>query len=224
MAFLPEQNAEFVPTRTPTAFKYQFLATETQIPILTPASATAEFRIVPNETSNSTTITTQGTETTPFLVATVQNGNTVQSSSTTQNAGTTADPRIPTATMTPEPILGNAEPLTPGRYDDRNLGFTYIGIWNVEENSYAYQETVVVSEAVGDYVAFRFTGLQLMLGYQSSDDAGEFTVSIDGEEETMNQQVGSIWFSAYLDSGTHYAIITHTGAGPVNLDYIEVAQ
>jgi hypothetical protein len=126
--------------------------------------------------------------------------------------------------MTAAPILGNSTPLPTGKYDNSALGFTYIGVWNVEENSYAYQETVMVSEVVGDYVAFRFIGLQLMLGYQSSDDAGEFTVSIDGEEETMNQQVGSIWFSAYLESGTHYAIITHTGAGPVNLDYIEVAE
>lgn len=218
MAFLPEQNAEFVPTRTPTAFQYELLATETQIPIFTPASATAEFRVAPTATSMSTNSTNQDPETTRLFVAT---------NATTQRneiGGATVPFVTATSTMTPAPILGNSTPLPTGKYDNSALGFTYIGIWNVEENSYAYQESVLVSEAVGDYVAFRFIGLQLMLGYQSSDEAGEFTVSIDGVEEIMNQQVGSIWFSAYLDSGTHYAIITHTGAGPVNLDYIEIAE
>lgn len=212
LSFLPERNVESVPTRTPTPFKYQFLATETDIPVLTPATETAELRIAPAATSTITNITIQNTQTTPFFAATEQNG------------GATAASFTPTATMTLNSIFGNSEPLATGKYDDRDPGFTYIGVWNEEENSYAYQETVLVSDAVGDYVTFRFIGLQLMFGYQSSDDAGEITVNVNSVEETMNQQAGSIWFSDYLEPGTHFAIITHTGEGPVNLDYIEIAE
>jgi hypothetical protein len=218
LVFRPTQTAAFVPTRTSTAFKYEFLATETQIPVLTPASETAEFRVAPTATSLPTNSTTQVPESTPVFVATSvatqRNGN----------VGATATSFTATLTMTLEPILGTSTPLPTGKYDNNAPGFRYIGAWNVEENSYAYQETVLVSEVVGDYVAFSFIGLQLMLGYQSSDDAGEFRVSIDGVEESMNQQAGSIWFSDYLESGTHHAIITHTGAGPVNVDYIEIAE
>jgi hypothetical protein len=218
LAFRPAQTAAFVPTRTSTAFKYQFLATETQVPVLTPASETAEFRVAPTVTSTLTNSTTQDPESTSLFVA--------SSVATQRNAtvGATVAPFTATPTITLEPILGTSTPLPTGKYDNSAPGFRYIGVWNVEENSYAYQETVLVSDVVGDYVAFSFIGLQLMLGYQSSDDAGEFTVNIDGVEESMNQQAGSIWFSDYLESGTHHAIITHTGAGPVNVDYIEIAE
>jgi hypothetical protein len=143
---------------------------------------------------------------------------------TEQNDSATTPSFTATPTLTRQPVFGNSEPLPTGKYDDRDQRFTYIGVWTRDENSYAYQETVLVSEQVGDYVAFRFNGLQLMIGYQSADDAGEFTVNVDGLEETMSQLAGSIWFSDYLEAGIHFVIITHTGAGPVNLDFVEVAE
>lgn len=224
LAFFPEQNAEIDPTRTLTPFKYQFLATETLTAAATsettePAqtSETAELRVLPSEASTVSTVTmtnttNQGIEPTPRLVT------------TEQNRSATAPAFTATPTMTLQPVFGNSEPLPIGKFDDRDPRFTYIGVWNREDNSYAYQETVLISEQVGDYVAFRFNGLQLMIGYQSTDDAGEFTVNVDGLEETMSQLAGSIWFSDYLEAGTHSVIITHTGPGPVNLDFVEVAE
>ena len=209
LAFFPEQNVELVPTRTPTPFKYQFLATETLIPTPVLETETAQFRVAPTEARDTATL---DAKTTPLLIVTQQNA--------------TSSRGVPTltATLTPNPIFGNAGPLTAGKYDDTGAGFTYIGVWNAEENSYAYQETVHVSDEVDDYVAFSFTGTQLLFGYQNNDDAGEITVEIDGLEETMSQRVGSLWFSYDLEPGTHYAVITHTSEGPINLDYVEIEE
>lgn len=227
LAFLPEQNAEIVPTRTLTPFKYQFLATETLTAAATlettetsqtsEISETAELRVLPTEaftvaTVTMTNITNQSIGLTPLPAATEQNDS------------ATAPSFTATPTLTRQPVFGNSDPLPIGKYDDRDPRFTYIGVWTRDENSYAYQETVLVSEVVGDYMAFRFNGLQLMIGYQSADDAGEFTVNVDGLEETMSQLAGSIWFSDYLEAGIHSVIITHTGPGPVNLDFVEVAE
>ena len=204
--FLPKESAEPAPSRTFTPFKYEFLATETVIQ--TPTLETAETA----ESSFAPTfdIETSDPETTPSLLETEQNG--------TSPAGFS----VPAATATPNPIFDNFEPLAAGTYDDTDYGFTYIGVWDLEENLDAYLETVLVSETVGDYVAFSFTGFQMGLGYQSSEDAGEITINIDGTEMTITQQEGDLWSSDEFESGTHYVLITHTGEGPINLDFIEI--
>jgi hypothetical protein len=71
LAFLPEQNAEIVPTRTFTPFKYQFLATETLTSAATlettetaepfQTSETDVLRIVPTEAFTVATITLTNT-------------------------------------------------------------------------------------------------------------------------------------------------------------------
>jgi hypothetical protein len=130
----------------------------------------------------------------------------------------------PGGSVTPDPIFGLLEPLIAGIYDDADAGLAYIGVWNPEENIDAYQRTIFVSEAVDDYLAFSFIGYQLNVGYQSSDEAGEITIDVDGVEMTVTQQVGSLWISGEFPLETHYVTITHTGEGPVNLDYIEIPE
>lgn len=196
-----------VPTKTGTPFKFQLLATETMIPTL--AAETVELTDLPLETSSSTD---RGAGTTPFLHATEQSGS------------TTGESFTPTPTITLDPIFSNAEPLLAGIYDESDVGFTYIGSWDTEENVDAHREAIAVSDTMGDYVAFSFTGNRIGLGYQSSDDAGEITVNIDGFELIITQLVGDYWLSDEYEPGTHYVIINHTAAGQINMDYVEIYE
>lgn len=205
--WLPSQAPQVAPSRTVIPFKYQLLATETLTP--TPAAEMPDSRVAPTGTS---TVTKPELETTPSLSQTEQNGTLTEGLDT------------PTPTITLDPIFGNDAPLLAGIYDESDVGFTYIGIWDTEENVDAYLETVAVSETVGNYVAFSFEGYQIGLGYQSSIGAGEITINIDGSELTITQQAGSSWYSEAFESGTHYVIIKHTGAGPVNMDYVEIIE
>ena len=61
-----------------------------------------------------------------------------------------------------------------------------------------------------------------MLGYQSSDNAGDMTVSIDGSEVVITQLVGNSWFLQEVEPGTHFVILTHENGAFVNLDYIDI--
>lgn len=206
-AFLPSQDVESIPTRTPTPFKYQFLATETLMP--TAEAVTAGLRVVPTASPKRTA---PPTESTAFLLT----------AEPTEDS--TAEFSTPIFTMTPNPIFDNAEPLPLGTYDDDDYRLTYIGVWNAEEDLDAFLETVFVSETVGDYLAFSFIGIRMGVGYQGRPDAGKITINIDGSEETITQQVGILWNSDDFESGTHNVIITHTGEGPINIDYIEIPE
>jgi hypothetical protein len=205
LAFFPQQDAEPLPTRTLTPFQYAFLATETMIP--TPATETPEGSSVSTLESAD-----PAAGSTPFSLSTEQSGTSSNRVDTTATPGT------------PDPLLDPGEPIAVGIYDESDSGFTYNGDWFNQENTDAYMESVLVSDIVGNSMAFRFIGTQLWLGYLGSENSGEITINIDGVETAIDQQLTDLWISDLLESGTHDVIIRHTSGGPVNLDYIEIVE
>jgi hypothetical protein len=205
--WFPRQNAQVFPTRTPTPFKYLLLATETVIP--TPAAELArppESRFAATGTSDIA-----DPETTFFSIATAQTGI------------FTGEIFIATSTITPNPIFAESQPMNVGTYDAADKQIIRRGSWIIQNNIDAYQGNLLVSNTVGDYVAFRFIGYQMMLGYQSNEiHAGELLVNIDGAEVTLTQAVGNLWISDELNAGTHFVIVTHAGGATVNLDYVDI--
>jgi hypothetical protein len=202
-AWFPGQNTQVIPTPTLTPFKYQLLATLTAVPA-------PEFE------------TATPTEIIPTPTATSERDVTLFSTLTEQTGIPADDFFTPTITITVNPIFTKSMPMTAGKYDDADSQIIRNGSWKSQDNVNAYQGTLLVSNTVGNYVAFSFTGLQMLLGYQSSDNAGDLMVNIDGLEVTITQLVGNAWFSQELEPGTHYVILTHENGTAVNLDYIEI--
>ena len=201
-AWFPRQNTPVVPTKTVTPFKYLLLATETVVP--TPGFETAApTEIFPTPTSEVDVVLT------PAL--------------TEQNGISTDDFFTPTATITPDPIFAESDPMRVGIYDDRDSEIIRIGNWNTQQNvENAHQKTLLVSNTVGNYIAFSFIGQEMALGYQSSNNAGDMLINIDGSEVTMTQLVGNAWFSQELERGTHHVILIHQSGTLINLDYIDI--
>jgi hypothetical protein len=128
-----------------------------------------------------------------------------------------------TATITTNSIFAEATPMTIGKYDDIDPNIIRNGNWTSQHNiEPAYQKTLLISNTVGSYVAFRFIGRQIVLGYQSSANTGDMTVNIDGAEVTITQRVGNAWFSQELEFGTHSIILTHYSGTSINMDYIDI--
>jgi hypothetical protein len=194
------QNPESFTTPTVAPFQYLLLATETAF--LPPPEAPTEILPTPTEVLAEEA-------TTPM--------------ETTEPIGIATDEFFtPTITITADPIFTKSVPMTAGTYDDADSKIIRKGTWNNQDNVDAHQKTLLVSNTVGNYVAFSFTGLQMILGYQSSDNAGNVTMNIDELEVTITQLVGNAWFSQELGPGTHYVILTHESGTTVNLDYIEI--
>jgi len=197
------QNNQIIPTPTVTSFKYLLLATLTEIPA-------PEFDSV------------TPTEILPILPVTSEGDVTLFSTLTEQTGISAEDFFAPTITITPNPIFTKSTPMTAGTHDDTDSKIILSGNWKSQNNVDTYQKTLLVSNTVGNYVAFSFTGLQMVLGYQSSNNAGNMTINIDGSEVTVTQLVGNAWFSQELEPGTHFVILTHENGSTVNLDYIDI--
>ena len=198
------QDSQTIPTQTETPFKYILLATETMIPA--PELDTA----APQETfPTPTTMLQEGGTPFPTLIE--------------QIATSASTVFTPTATITPNIIFDTTTPMTIGTYDDSDSHIVRTGNWINQSNvDSAYQGTLLSSNKAGNYVAFNFIGTLMVLGYQSSLDAGDVTVNIDGSEVTLTQLVGNAWFSQELEPGTHFVILTHMSGASVNLDYIDI--
>lgn len=201
--WFPRQNAQTFPTQTVTPFKYLLLATLTPVPAV-------ELEIA------------VGTEILPVPTATLEGGVALNPASTDQAGISTNDFFTSTITITPNPIFAESVPMKTGTYDDSDSHIIRTGIWKNQGNVDAYQETLLVSNTVGNSVAFSFIGRQMVLGYQSSDNAGDITINMDGSEVTFTQLVGNAWFSQEVEPGTHFVILTHMSGASVNLDYIDV--
>lgn len=193
------------PTQTVTPFKYALLATET---------------IVPTSTLLSETPTSIG-----FIqTATSEANRTLLLSVTGQTGVSENEISTPTLAITLAPIFTASVPMTAGTYDAGNSQIIRDGNWATQKNDGAYEGTLLVSNKVGNYVAFRFVGYRIALGYQGSDNAGELTVNIDGSEDTFAQETGTEWFSQELESGTHFVILTHEYGNSLNLDYVVIIE
>jgi len=201
------QNAQTSPTQTVTPIKYLVLATRTLI-----------------ESDELETFVPTALPLVPVPTETFPGETTFMVPDTEQAAIPLTDDFVTqTGTLTPEPLFPQSTPLTAGKYDDTHPGIIRMGNWTSQQDiEIAYQRTLLISNAVGNYLAFSFTGQQIVLGYVSDTTAGAMQVNIDGEEVTIPQLVGNAWFSQELASGTHQVIITHADGASVNLDYIDI--
>ena len=205
-ARFPRQNTQVVATQTVTPFKYLLLATETIVP--TPGFETATVtEIFSSPTSEGDLVLSAVV---PSLTLTEQNGISTDEFFT------------PIVTITPNPIFAESNPMTGGVYDDTDSEIIRHGNWKSQNKADAYEQTLLVSNTVGNYVAFSFTGRYLVLGYQSTEDAGDLAVNIDGSEERLSQSEGNSWFSQDLGPGTHFVLLIHHSGSSVNFDYINI--
>ena len=201
--WLPRQRTQAIPTETVTSFKYLLLATEMVF------SSSKHEGSTPSEILSTPTAASEN-KTTPLLVMTQPTGI------------STADPSIPTITITPPPQFGESNPMTMGTYDDADSTIIRHGNWEPQKKADAYKQTLLVSNTVGNYVAFSFIGRFVVLGYQSTNDIGNFTINIDGSEQSISQVTDNAWFSRDLGTGTHFVLLTHASGTTVNLDYINI--
>jgi len=114
---------------------------------------------------------------------------------------------------------------TPGAsvYDDTDFRLVYSGNWFVQDDAFGtYQDTLHISNTVGDSVTFTFLGQQVYFTYQAGPSLGAVTVTLDSLGFTLDQSNSTTqsedWVSGLLIQGTHTVIITHTGGGSVNVD------
>jgi len=212
LAGFPRQSVQAVPTQTATPFKYLLLATEVVLP-------TQEDQFVISSDIQPTPPMDLDKNVMPTPTFDGPNGKSAGTLPLAHSEEAEINaPNIfaPTFTSTPDPIFAEAEPMTLGKYDASDPHIVHNGSW-------VNQGDLLISNTVGNHVAFKFIGQQIVLGYQSDANVGELTINIDGAETTITQLVGNAWFSQKLDGGTHFVILTHTSGESINLDYVDIS-
>ncbi len=197
--------AEIVATPSETPFQYIYLGTEPAVTTLVVEGSD----LPPSEEP----VTEAPTEPPVFVFDTPTQGPLIilPTRTATSGAARTGTPsRTPTGTSTP--TLANT-------YDDTDSRLIYSGNWISQTVSGAYQDSLHISNNLGDAVSFTFTGTEIHFFYQAGSSLGIVTVFID--EDTLGIQVneaqGGEWVHT-LDTGTHTMLIKHTSGGSVNID------
>jgi hypothetical protein len=128
-----------------------------------------------------------------------------------------------TNTLTGVSTASTQVPLAPGTYDDSHPLLTYNG-WSIITDSTAYQSTLHVSNIVGSYMTFRFTGQQLHVRFQDSASFGFLRINVGGLDFDLDESTNDSndWVSAMLAKGTYTVTITHISGGSVNIDSIYI--
>jgi hypothetical protein len=229
--------AEIPMTPSATPFQYIFLGTEPAIttPLLEGSAIAPSSEVFPTEVFPSEGFPTQGFPTprlptqpnpgfptstrsssvsTPLVLNTVTSGTNVARTSTAS--------RVPSSTAT----SGTA--TLANTYDDTDSRLLYNGTWVAQTGvSGAHQNTLHVSNTVGDSVTFTFTGPQIHVFYQSGPSLGAITITIDGLgapalSQAQSQTQIKEWVSDLLPAGTHEIVVEHHDGGSVNIDSLYV--
>src|SRR5258706_9969335 len=202
---------------TATPLKYQYLATEPAVVFPTEIASPAE--------EPATT-----TPTRELLLPT-----------STQFTGLSPVPSTPLilstsiSTKTPTSIVLAAATNTPSAtaqflnvtYDDTDFKFLYTGNSVGQSGSNdTYQNTLHISNAIGDAVQLSFVGQKIHIAYQAGPSLGAIAIKIDGVDfaldESANTTVIIGWESPVLVFFSHTVTITHISEGSINLDSIAV--
>ena len=108
-----------------------------------------------------------------------------------------------------------------GTYDDNNAGWSYTGNWELVSDPDARYNTLHVSNKVGDYAFFYFTGTQFVFTYTSGPIGGLLDMYIDGVYETTLDQyspfpiINRVYTSRLiLPLGPHSVRFVHNSFGP----------
>jgi hypothetical protein len=189
-------------TRTPV--KYQYVATEPGIAIPTDAP-------LDKATATETEI--------PTLVSID-----LPPARTATNAPTLVV--VPNVTKVPATASPTAQALNV-KYDDTDFKFNYTGNW-ISQTSVngAYQNTLHVSNTIGDSVQLSFVGQKIRIAYQAGLSLGTIAIKLDSADFTLDQSdtetIMSEWESPVLVLSSHTITITHISGGSINIDSIEV--
>jgi len=213
-------TVQAVETETP--MKYQFLATEPGIAMPTDA---------PLATATATEIPTLVIiDLPPTLTPTAVSTLVVVPNAT--NAPVTA---VPTLVIVPNTTKALATPATASptalvlnvTYDDTDFKFNYTGNWVSQNNVIgAYQNTLHISNTIGDSVQLSFVGQKIRYTYQAGPSLGAIAILLDNVDFSLDQSASatvlSEWESPVLVLSSHTLTITHISGGSVNLDLIEI--
>jgi hypothetical protein len=203
-------TVEEIPSAT--AFKYSLIGTEPAVSTLTSEGF---------EEEDLTTSTPRVPTSRPPATIIVLPTNTLSANVPIITLPALTSTHTPTGT----PTSAAAAPLGAGTYDDLHDRLVYSGNWTTQPSvSGAYQNTLHVSETLGNSVTFRFIGQEVRVFFQAAPSLGTIRVTLDSTTYDMNESNSNThiyeWVLPSVSSGTHTVTITHLSGGSVNLDYI----
>ena len=198
-------------TETATPRKYQYLATEPGVVFPTEAASPTE----PPATPIVTIELVLPTFTPPTIKLPI-----VSSATATLN-----NQPFSTNTLTPSPSA-TAQFLNV-TYDDADFKFLYTGNWVSQSDvTGAYQDTLHVSNTIGDSVQLSFVGQKIRFMHQAGPSLGTIAIKLDGVDfaldESATDTVIIVWESPVLVLSSHLITITHISGGSINIDAIAV--
>ncbi|MEP6894399.1 MAG: hypothetical protein ABI986_02205 [Chloroflexota bacterium] len=208
---------------TATPLKYQYIGTEPGVVLpaelpspaelaetITPTSAPTIVLVLPTTTS---LVTKPATRLTPIVTFVTTDVSTSVSN--------------PVSTNTPTPTISPTAQFLNVTYDDTDFKFLYTGTWVAQNNvTGTYQNTLHISNAIGDAVQLSFVGQQIRFTFQAGPSLGVVAIKLDGVDFALDQSspnsVTSVWESPLLVLSSHSITITHISGGSVNIDAIAV--
>lgn len=199
---------EVVPTPSSTPFQYVYLGTEPAITTLVVDGSELPATEAPVEVPPSLVTPTRPPVATPIIL--------------TQPNATMTRTRSATATRT------SSAPANTYDDTDTRLDYSESPGWVVLTGvGGVYQETLHISNAVGNSMSFTFTGTEIHVYYQAGPSLGAITITIDSiGDPPISQAQGSTqikeWVSDPLSSGSHTVVIAHSGGGSVNIDRLYI--
>jgi hypothetical protein len=208
-------------TTTATSLKYQYLATEpgvvlpTEVPTEEPATAapTSDFGLP---------TPTQFTD-----ISTVPSTLIILSTSVSTSVSTKTPTRFVQVAATNTPTPSATAQFLNVTYDDTDFKFLYTGNWVSQSGvSDTYQNTLHISNAIGDAVQLSFVGQKINIAYQAGPSLGAIAIKIDDKDYALDQSANTTvisgWESPVLVLSSHLVTITHISGGSINLDSIAV--
>ena len=137
---------------------------------------------------------------------------------------------VPNVTRSPVTVTATPTVLVLGvKYDDADFKFNYTGNWIGQSGvSNAYQNTLHVSNTIGDSVQLSFVGQKIRIAYEAGPSLGTIAIKLDSVDFSLDQfapaTLESEWESPVLTLSSHSVTITHIAGGSINLDSITVVD
>ena len=134
---------------------------------------------------------------------------------------------LPRSTATPTSNTATAQPLG-ATYDDADFKFNYTGNWIPSSVDGTYQNTLHISNTIGNSVQLSFVGQKIRLAFQAGPSLGTIAIRLDSVDFTLDQSapesITSEWESPVLVLSSHSVMITHISGGSINIDSITVVD
>jgi hypothetical protein len=224
---LLNEPAEIPATPSSTPFQYVYLGTEPAITTLVvdgselPPTEEAAGEFPFTEEPIEVFPTEFATATRPSITGPTRPSGATPIILTPPNAGRTA-----TSTRTRTPTATNSTAAAANTYDDTDSRIDYSespGWVTLTDVTGAYQETLHISNTVGNMVTFTFTGTEIHVFYQAGRTQGTMTITIDSFGEPPISQAQDTtqikeWVASNLSNVPHRVDIQHTSGGSINID------